>query len=100
LVQANDNTYVLRRMLGSDWKALIACDLLKKRFTYWYCCKGFHSVHLYFWKYNNHSGAYEYPNEFYRYFVKKKCCFLYSMSFWKNPFTSESIFYFHKKILM
>jgi hypothetical protein len=100
-IQVNDkiNTEFMRRMLGTDYRDLLVCDLLKYGFPIGFIDKGFHFDHLDSWKYKNHSGANDYPNDINNYLGKESADSCIIGPFKKNPFTSELKIQFQKRIL-
>ncbi|WAR08954.1 hypothetical protein MAR_018912 [Mya arenaria] len=61
----------MKRLLGPDYCDILVCDFLKYGFHIGFKGGDVENLKLDSWKYKNHSGAYEFPNEIENYLGKE-----------------------------
>ena len=82
------DTKFMKRMLG-DYKDVLVCDLLKYGFPIGFVGKNVQFETLEVWKYKNHKGAENFPEEVNKYLEKEATNSAVIGPFKSNPFTSE-----------
>jgi len=83
------NSVFMKRMLGEDYKDLIVCDLLKYGFPIGFLGEGVSFKELEVWKYKNHSGAEQFPEEINSYLEAESKNDAILGPFKSNPFSTQ-----------